>query len=152
MSPKPAEDPAAPASEDSLQYDLTNVSVAASPLASEKLCKKIFRVLGKAARDRQLRRGTKEVVKAIRKSAKGIVVLAGDCSPLDVISHIPVLCEENGLPYIFVPQKSVLGLATGSKRSTSCLMIVPSESCSFREKYGEIFSRVSDLENSTERK
>jgi len=49
-----------------------------------------------------LRRGVKDVVKAIKKGAKGVVVLAADVSPVDVISHIPVLCEDNQIPYIFV--------------------------------------------------
>ena len=54
-----------------------------------------------AAKHKTLRRGVKEVVKSLRKSptnASGtptaVVVLAADISPFDVISHIPVLCEE----------------------------------------------------------
>ena len=33
--------------------------------------------------------------------------MAGDISPIDVITHIPVLCEENQIPYIYVPSKEV---------------------------------------------
>ena len=36
-----------------------------------------------------------------------ICILAGDISPIDVITHIPVLCEENQIPYIYVPSKEV---------------------------------------------
>ena len=35
------------------------------------------------------------------------VVLAGDVSPIDVISHFPVLCEDNNLPYCYVPSRLV---------------------------------------------
>lgn len=35
------------------------------------------------------------------------MILAGDVSPIDVISHIPVLCEENQIPYCYVPSKTV---------------------------------------------
>ena len=53
-------------------------------------------------REKKLRRGVKDVVKSIRKGAKGICVIAADVSPVDVISHIPILCEENEIPYIYV--------------------------------------------------
>lgn len=36
-----------------------------------------------------------------------ICVIAGDISPIDVITHLPVLCEENDIPYIYVPSKEV---------------------------------------------
>ncbi len=52
-----------------------------------------------------MRRGVKEVVKALRKGEKGLCVIAGDISPLDVICHLPVFCEENDVPYIFVDSK-----------------------------------------------
>jgi H/ACA ribonucleoprotein complex subunit 2 len=34
-------------------------------------------------------------------------VLAGDISPIDVITHIPIVCEDNKVPYIYVPSKEV---------------------------------------------
>eukprot|EP00879_Flechtneria_rotunda_P029075 GHRR01031339.1.p2 GENE.GHRR01031339.1~~GHRR01031339.1.p2 ORF type:complete len:113 (+),score=18.53 GHRR01031339.1:657-995(+) len=47
------------------------VSVIAKPLADEKLCKKVLKLSKKAAKRRQIKRGVKEVVKAIRKNTKG---------------------------------------------------------------------------------
>jgi H/ACA ribonucleoprotein complex subunit 2 len=135
------------------KYDTSNLSVIASPLASEKLTKKLFKVVKKASKAKHLKRGIKEVVKAIRKGNKGIVMLAGDISPVDVITHIPVYCEENGIPYVYVPQKAVLGAAAGSKRPTSCLMIAPlgvggKKSSSFeeyKEKYEECAEKIQEL-------
>lgn len=40
-------------------------------------------------------------------SRSRIMILAGDVSPIDVITHIPVLCEENDIPYVYVPSKEV---------------------------------------------
>ena len=34
-------------------------------------------------------------------------MLAGDISPIDVITHVPVLCEDNDIPYVYVPAKEV---------------------------------------------
>ena len=34
-------------------------------------------------------------------------MIAGDISPIDVITHLPVFCEDRDVPYIFVPSKEV---------------------------------------------
>ena len=36
-----------------------------------------------------------------------ICVIAGNISPIDVITHVPILCEEANVPYIYVPSKEV---------------------------------------------
>ncbi|MCJ1391419.1 snoRNA-binding protein [Xylographa bjoerkii] len=107
----------------------------ANPLADEKVGKKVLKSVKKAAKNKSLKRGVKEVVKSLRKSAPatassaavplGVVVLAADISPMDVISHIPVLCEDHGIPYIFVPSRAELGAAGSTKRPTSVVMVSP---------------------------
>ena len=34
-------------------------------------------------------------------------IIAGDISPIDVITPLPVLCEDNDVPYVYVPSKEV---------------------------------------------
>ena len=74
------------------------------------------------------------MVKSLRKSSiaaatagsdnpPAIVVLAADISPMDVISHIPVLCEDHGVPYIYVTSRAELGAAANTNRPTSVVMI-----------------------------
>lgn len=55
----------------------------------------------------------------------GIVVLAADISPMDVISHIPVLCEDHNIPYVFLTSRAELGAAGATKRPTSVVMLTP---------------------------
>ncbi|CZR52717.1 related to high mobility group-like protein NHP2 [Phialocephala subalpina] len=108
----------------------------ANPLADEKVAKKVLKSVKKAAKNKTLKRGVKEVVKALRKSpagtsvtsAPGIVILAADISPMDVISHIPVLCEDHNVPYIFVTSRAELGAAGNTKRPTSVVMVSESRS------------------------
>ncbi|KAI6092226.1 L30e-like protein [Hypoxylon rubiginosum] len=104
----------------------------ALPLADEKATKKIMKSVRKAAKHKTLKRGVKEVVKSLRKSPAagpgntafpGVVILAGDISPMDVISHIPVLCEDVNVPYIFVTSRAELGAAGSTKRPTSVVMV-----------------------------
>lgn len=43
-----------------------------------------------------------------------LCIIAGDISPVDVISPLPVLCEEHDIPYIYVPSKEVRAAGRGS--------------------------------------
>ena len=43
---------------------------------------------------------------------------------MDVISHIPVLCEDHNVPFIFVSSRAELGAAAKTKRPTSVVMIM----------------------------
>lgn len=95
----------------------------AKPLASGKLLKRLHKLVTKATKEKASKRGVKEAVKAIRKGSKGLVILAGDIYPIDVLSHVPVLCEEAGIPYVYVPSKAALGAAANSKRATSCILV-----------------------------
>lgn len=108
-----------------------------------------------AAKNKALKRGVKEVVKAVRKSPAatpstlkslppGIVVLAADISPMDVISHLPVLCEDHNIPYVYLSSRAELGAAGATKRPTSVVMVCPkvgkgseAESGEWDEAYAE---------------
>ncbi|KAI8910888.1 50S ribosomal protein L30e-like protein [Gorgonomyces haynaldii] len=124
---------------------LKSVTPIAHPLATEKMNKKLLKVVKKASKAKQVKRGVKEVVKGLRKGAKGLVVIAGDISPMDVITHLPILCEDADVPYVYVPSKDDLGSAGSTKRPTSCVMLVPEKDAEYKETYDEIFSQVKGL-------
>ena len=65
----------------------------------------------------------KSLTNPIGDAPRSVVVIAADISPMDVISHIPVLCEDHHVPYIFVTSRTELGAAGSTKRPTSVVMI-----------------------------
>ena len=89
----------------------------------------------KATKDKRLRRGVREVQKALRKKHRGLCVIAGDISPIDVISHFAGLCEDNDVPYVYVPSKAELGAAGSTKRPTSVVLVCPGEGWEHQEDY-----------------
>ncbi|CAK4066465.1 unnamed protein product [Aphanomyces euteiches] len=130
-------------------YDerVKHVSVIAQPLATKKMTKKLYKLVKKSTKVKCTKRGVKEVVKAIRKGEKGLCVIAGDISPVDVISHIPVLCESNDIAYVFTPSKVDLGASAASKRPTSCIMITPSKhGFNVQETYDELLADVKKVQ------
>ncbi|KRX03350.1 hypothetical protein PPERSA_05708 [Pseudocohnilembus persalinus] len=101
----------------------------ANPLASEKLQIKLLKLTKKFVKSKQIKRGVKEVVKGIRKGFTGIVILSGDVSPVDVISHIPLLCENKDIPYVYVRSRMELGVAAQTKKPTSVVLLTPGKDC-----------------------
>ncbi|KAJ7047367.1 RNA-binding protein [Mycena alexandri] len=138
---------------------IEDLSPLAHPLAEKKLLKKLHKSIKKASKARQVKRGVKEVVKGIRKGEKGLLILAADINPIDIISHLPVLAEEAQIPYIFVSSKEELGNASSTKRPTSCVMICPdqkkkgkpkeeivAEDDDYKALYDEVYQEVEKLD------
>ncbi|KAJ5917388.1 H/ACA ribonucleoprotein complex subunit NHP2 [Penicillium verhagenii] len=137
----------------------------ANPLVEDKNAKKVLKSVKKAAVNKSLKRGVKEVVKALRKSPipaanvsveipSGVVILAADISPMDVISHIPVLCEDHGIPYVFVSSRAELGASAATKRPTSVVMVTPQSAKKNKkdldagadsEDFSKVFEELSKL-------
>ncbi|CAG8771100.1 28433_t:CDS:2, partial [Racocetra persica] len=132
-----------------VHYDLSALIPFASPLATEEFTLELMQVVRKASRKRHCRRGVKEVVKALKKGHKGLVVIAGDISPIDIITHIPILCEDFNVPYIYIPSRADLGFACATKRPTSVVMIVPDlkdeEAFDYKEHYMDCYEKAKEL-------
>lgn len=129
--------------EKSYEELITLVNAIAQPLASKKLTKKLYKVVKKSQKAKRLKRGVREVVKGLRKDEKGLIILAGDVSPIDVISHIPVFCEDKGVPYCYVPTRRDLGAAAFTKRPTSVVMVQEAED--YKELYQDCYGKVDAM-------
>ncbi|KAI9117205.1 hypothetical protein K1719_011371 [Acacia pycnantha] len=103
---------------------MLGLSPIAKPLAGKKLGKRTLKLVRRASEHKCLKRGVKEVAKSIRRGHKGLCVIAGNISPIDVITHLPILCEESEIPYIYVPSKEDLASAGVTKRPTCCVLVM----------------------------
>ncbi|KAI3918905.1 hypothetical protein MKW98_017353 [Papaver atlanticum] len=119
----------------------------AKPLAGKKLCKRTLKLVRKATESKCLKRGVKEVVKSIRRGNKGLCVIAGNISPIDVITHLPILCEEADIPYVYVPSKEDLATAGATKRPTCCVLVLtkPTKGEITKEKQEELKSDYTQV-------
>jgi len=133
-------EPEGPSYEDKLKF----VSVIAKPMASKKLAKKIYKVIKKGSKHKTfVRNGLKDVQARIRKGETGIVVFAGDVTPIEVMCHMPAVCEEKGLAYVYTPSRQDLGTAMGVKRG--CLMVMVREHEDYKELYDELKAEIDAL-------
>lgn len=63
-------------------------------MADEELTAEIMRVIEQAACIHQLKKGANETTKTLQRSKSELVILARDASPLEIILHLPLLCED----------------------------------------------------------
>merc|ERR1711957_171775 len=85
--------------------------------ADNKLSKEILEMMGQAATLKQLKKGANESTKALNRGLAGLVVLAADTQPLEIVLHLPLLCEDKNVPYVYVPKQADLGRACGVSRN-----------------------------------
>ncbi len=124
----------------------------ATPISSDKpkMTKKVYSLVKKAVtanKKKGIVKGIKDVTKAIRKGAKGIIVIGADISPFDVISHLPVMLEESKIPYVWVPSRQDLGTATLSKCATSVVLLKPA--ADFQASFDKIKEAISELNSAS---
>ena len=78
-----------------------------------ELVNPILEALRVAATTGKVRKGTNEATKAIERGISKLIIIAEDVEPPEVVAHLPLICEEQGAAYAFVPEKQELGKALG---------------------------------------
>lgn len=81
--------------------------------APKEIVNAAYEALSIASKSGNVRKGTNEATKAVERAQAKLVVIAEDVDPPEVIAHLPILCDERKIPYVFVPSKEKLGTAVG---------------------------------------
>ena len=81
--------------------------------APKEIVDAAYEALSIASKSGNVRKGTNEATKAVERAQAKLVVIAEDVDPPEVIAHLPLLCDERKIPYVFVPGKEKLGTSVG---------------------------------------
>ena len=49
-----------------------------------------------------MKKGANETTKALNRGCADLIILAADTEPLEIILHLPLLCEDKNVPYVYV--------------------------------------------------
>ena len=79
----------------------------------KELVDKTYQAIELAKESGKVRKGTNEVTKLVERGDAQFVVMAEDVQPEEILAHMPILCEEKGVPYAYVPSKQELGVSVG---------------------------------------
>eukprot|EP00475_Leptophrys_vorax_P042698 TRINITY_DN80528_c0_g1_i1.p1 TRINITY_DN80528_c0_g1~~TRINITY_DN80528_c0_g1_i1.p1 ORF type:complete len:128 (+),score=45.49 TRINITY_DN80528_c0_g1_i1:88-471(+) len=116
----------------------------AYPLADAALNNKILEIIQQATHYKQLKKGANEATKALSRGIADLIVLAADAEPLEILLHLPLLCEDKNVPYVFVKSRQALGRACGVSRSVIAVAILSNED-------SQLHSQVEALKDKIER-
>ncbi len=104
-----------------------DLSDRAKPLADPDLTRSLFEICEKAGSLKKLKKGANESGKSLNRDIAELIILAADANPLEIILHLPLLCEDKSVPYIFVPSMAELGQACGTSRNVVACAIVKTQ-------------------------
>uniref|UniRef100_A0A7J3ZNG8 Large ribosomal subunit protein eL8 n=1 Tax=Fervidicoccus fontis TaxID=683846 RepID=A0A7J3ZNG8_9CREN len=108
-----------------------------------ELAEKAYKALETARETGRIKKGTNEATKAVERGIAKLVLIAEDVDPPEVVAHLPLLCEEKKVPYVYVPSKKRLGEAAGIEvQAASAVIIEPGEAQSL---VNEIIEEVNKL-------
>lgn len=88
-----------------MQSESAEVNPKAYPLAEAALTTKILNLVQQAANYQQLKKGANEATKTLNRGLAEFIVMAADAEPLEILLHLPLLCEDKNVPYVFVRSK-----------------------------------------------
>jgi large subunit ribosomal protein L7Ae len=91
---------------------------------SKEIADKALEAIEVAKATGKIKKGTNEVTKAIEKGTAKLVAVAKDVNPPEIVMHIPMLCEEKGIPCVEIPSKEDLGASAGIDVPTVSVAIV----------------------------
>jgi len=97
------------------------------PLAEAQLNNQILELVNQATQYKQLKKGANEATKTLNRGIAELIILTADTEPLEILLHLPLLCEEKNVPYIFVESKAALGRACNVSRPVIAASVTTSE-------------------------
>ncbi|KAF3927459.1 hypothetical protein ABW21_db0208479 [Orbilia brochopaga] len=124
---------------------MTTPNPKAFPLADQALTQQILDIIQQANNYRQLKKGANEATKTLNRGISEFIVMAADTSPIEILLHLPLLCEDKNVPYVFVPSKIALGRACGVSRSVISASVTTNEASEMSQQIKAVKDKIERL-------
>ncbi len=109
----------------------------------KELADRVLQAVEMAKNTGKVKKGTNETTKAVEKGLAKLVIIAEDVEPEEIVMHLPALCEEKKIPYVYVPSKAELGRAAGIDVAAASACII--EEGEAKDLVKEIIEKVNEL-------
>lgn len=80
------------------------MSEKAFPLADAELTIALMDLVNQATNYKQTKKGANEATKTLNRGISEMIIMAADAEPIEILLHLPLLCEDKNVPYVFVPR------------------------------------------------
>ena len=116
------------------------------PKADNKMQKDLLALCNQAQQYHQLKKGANEATKSLNRGVADLILLAADTEPLEIVLHLPLLCEDKNVPYVYVGKQADLGKACGVSRNIVAAVILKNESSALAKQINEMKDKVEQLQ------
>ena len=83
--------------------------------------------------------------KTLNRGISEFIIMAADTEPLEILLHLPLLCEDKNVPYVFVPSKIALGRACGVSRPVISASITSNEASQLKPQILKMKEQIEKL-------
>ncbi len=90
-----------------------------------------------------VKKGTNETTKAVERGNAELVYIAEDVEPEEIVMHLPELCEEKGIAYVFIETQDDVGHAAGLEVGSAAAAVT--EAGDAEEDIDDIAGKVEEL-------
>ncbi|RLI73011.1 50S ribosomal protein L7ae [Archaeoglobales archaeon] len=109
----------------------------------EELENEALNLLDKVREIGKIKKGTNETTKAVERGMAKLVYVAMDVDPPEIVAHLPLICEEKNIPYVYVKSKSELGKAVGIEVDCAAAAIINEGDA--RKELNSLVGKISGL-------
>mmetsp|Transcript_28368 Transcript_28368/g.63351 ORF Transcript_28368/g.63351 Transcript_28368/m.63351 type:complete len:127 (+) Transcript_28368:46-426(+) len=124
---------------------MAEVNPKAYPLADAEMTVKILDLTQQACNYKQLKKGANEATKTLNRGIAEFIVMAADAEPLEILLHLPLLCEDKNVPYVFVPSKVALGRACGVSRPVISCSVTSNDASNLKDQIIAMKDKIEQL-------
>ena len=124
---------------------MSSVNKKAYPLADAAMTTTILDIVQQASNYKQLKKGANEATKTLNRGISEFIVMAAHTEPLEIVLHLPLLCEDKNVPYVFVPSKIALGRACGVSRSVVSCSVTTNDQSQLAEQIKKLKIKIEQL-------
>merc|ERR1711935_221574 len=117
----------------------------AEPYADGDLGAQILDLVQQAQNYKQLKKGANEAAKTLNRGISEFIVMAADTVPIEILLHLPLLCEDKNVPYVFVPSKQALGRACGVSRNVGACSVLVNERSQLKPQIKAVKDAIEKL-------
>mmetsp|Transcript_9540 Transcript_9540/g.14741 ORF Transcript_9540/g.14741 Transcript_9540/m.14741 type:complete len:124 (-) Transcript_9540:993-1364(-) len=121
------------------------MSEKAYPLADADLTIALLDLVQQATNYKQSKKGANEATKTLNRGISELIVMAADAEPIEILLHLPLLCEDKNVPYVFVPSKIALGRACGVSRPVIATSVTTNEASQLSETINSMKVKIEQL-------
>ncbi|MDI6866122.1 50S ribosomal protein L7Ae [Methanoculleus sp.] len=90
----------------------------------EEIQNKALEALEIARDTGKVKKGSNETTKAVERNIAQLVLIGSDVEPQEIVMHLPPLCDEKRIPYVYISKQNEIGSASGLEVGSAAAAIV----------------------------